>query len=67
MKQFDEHEHLREDTLAKEAEWLEQEHFYEEERNRQLPAVIRVVIPTFKTKRNETIKRTNIKSKKRSS
>jgi hypothetical protein len=42
-----EREFLRNDMLAKEVEWLEQEHFYEEERNRRLPAIIKVVIPKY--------------------
>lgn len=42
-----EREFLKNDTLAKEVEWLEQEHFYEEERNTRLPAIIKVVIPKY--------------------
>lgn len=48
-----EREYLMNDKLAKEAEWEEREHFYEIERNKQLPAIIRVMIPNFKIKKDE--------------
>lgn len=50
---FDEHEYLRNDMLAKEIEWLEQEKLYEEERNKRLPAVIKLVIPNFKLEKTK--------------
>lgn len=40
-----EREYLVDDMLAKETKWLEQEHFYEEERNKRLPAIINVNLP----------------------
>lgn len=54
MKNDIEREYLNNDMLAKEAKWIEQEHFYEMERNKRLPAVIKVMIPNFKKKRHET-------------
>lgn len=40
-----EREALKDQAFLREAEFLEQERFYEEERKKQLPAVIKVVIP----------------------
>jgi len=51
LKNFDDLAYLRDDMLAKEKEWEEQEHFYEMERNKRLPAVIKVVIPILKKKK----------------
>lgn len=45
-----EREYLVDDALVKEAEWAEQERFYEMERNKRLPAIIKVVIPWKKEK-----------------
>lgn len=44
---FDEHEYLRNDMLAKEIKWMEEERLYyeEKERNKRLPAIIKVMIP----------------------
>lgn len=62
MGAFDEYEFLRDDTLAKEKEWEEQEHFYEMERNKRLPAIIRIITPwekeslTFKITTNNEIR-----------
>lgn len=47
---FDDLEYLRDDMLAKELEFEEQERFYEMERNKRLPAIIKVVIPWKKEK-----------------
>ena len=52
-----EREYLVDDMLAKEVEWEEQERFYETERNKRLPAIIKVEIPNFlkqKHKNNKT-------------
>ena len=53
MKHDLEREYLIDDMLAKEAKWLEEERLYEEERNKRLPAVIKVVIPKYE-KQNST-------------
>jgi hypothetical protein len=43
-----EREYLVDDMLAREIKWMEEERLYYEERNRRLPAVIKVMIPKFK-------------------
>jgi len=50
MKHDIEREYLIDDMLAKETKWLEEERLYEKERNKRLPAIIKVVIPEFKNK-----------------
>lgn len=40
--------HLTDSMYLKEKEWEEEEHFYEIERNKRLPAIIKIVIPRFK-------------------
>lgn len=47
MKIDYEHEYLKDDMLAKEAKWLEQEHFYEKERQKRLPAKIEIMEPKY--------------------
>jgi len=48
MKHDIEREYLINDMLAKETKWLEEEYFYEQERKKQLPAIITVEIPWMK-------------------
>lgn len=66
MKHDIEREYLIDDMLAKEAKWLEEERLYEEERNKRLPAIIKLVIPKFKKKENDKkIKRISINNTER--
>ena len=45
-----EREYLVDDMLAKEIKWMKEERLYyeERERNKRLPAIIKVMIPKFK-------------------
>ncbi len=47
-----EREYLLNDNLAKEAKFLEEENYYNKERNKRLPALIKIEITT-KTKTHE--------------
>jgi hypothetical protein len=48
MKTDLEREYLVDEMLANEIKWREEEMYYEHERNKRLPAIIKVVIPKFK-------------------
>lgn len=54
MKTDLEREYLINDMLASEQHWLEEERMYEEHRNKQLPAIIKAVLPNFRKIRYET-------------
>ena len=45
MKIDFEREYLVDEMLANEVRWNEEEAFYEKERNKRLPAIIKVMIP----------------------
>ena len=55
MKHDIEREYLIDDMLAKEAKWLEEERLYEEERNKSLPAIIKVIIPPWIKKKRKPL------------
>jgi hypothetical protein len=61
MKHDIEREHLINDSLSKEVKFLEEESFYEQERNKRLPAIIKLLIP------DETIRSSNRNIRKENS
>lgn len=48
--------HLIDKVFIREAEYLSEEYYYEQERNKRLPAIVEVVIPEFKPKDKNEIR-----------